>query len=87
MKLIIPVWSSDMFNWKNGRGVADASDFKFSGPIAGRVYDDAIDVGFYVVSARTGVRMMFTEVFDEDGFDGEFRRFESGDYVITILND
>jgi len=88
----VPVYSSDQFSWKGNKGCADASDFgslKERGTvfIGSRCYADANDVGFYVVSARTGARMLFTYVFDEDGYDGEFQVYSSGDVFITIFND
>jgi hypothetical protein len=93
MKLAIPVYSSDQFTWKGNRGCADASDFGSLAKhgrelfIGGRVFDDACDVGFYVVSTRSGARMLFTYVSDEDGYDGELQVYSSGDFFITIFND
>jgi hypothetical protein len=93
MKLEIPIYSSDMFSWENGCGVAERSDFtalagKF-GPLYSRVYDDACDVGFNVESERTGKLMTFFPVWDEDGYDGEMEVFTDQDrkFTITILND
>jgi hypothetical protein len=92
MKLNIPTYSSDMFTWNKNRAVADASDFgslkeRGTNWIGSRLYDDACDIGFYVVSAKTGVKMLFTYVHDEDGYDGELQVYSSGDYKITIFND
>ena len=91
MKLQVPVYSSDMFTWKGNRGCAEASDFgsleKKGYFIGARCYDDACDIGFYVVSARTGAKMLFTYVHDEDGYDGELQVYSSGDFTITIFND
>lgn len=55
--------------------------------IGSRCYDDACDLGFYVVSARTGVKMLFTYVHDEDGYDGEFQVYSSGDIKVVVVND
>jgi hypothetical protein len=82
MKLTIPVYSSDRFTWKGKQGCADASDFG-NAPVAEQVYDDACDVGFYVVSAKTGVRMLFTFANDKAGT----WVFSSGDFTILIFND
>jgi hypothetical protein len=61
--------SSSQFNYHPGENLltADASDL---GTIGGRVYDDACDVGFTVVSARTGAARIFVmarEAFDREG--------------------
>ena len=93
----IPVYSSDQFTWKNGRGVTDASDLL--GPLnrpgggysvwaGARLWKDACDMGFYVVSARTGVKMLFTYVHDEDGYDGEIQVYVNDEnHRITVIND
>ena len=87
----IPVYSSDMFDWKNGNASAEASDFgplREIGPFIGRpINGNKRNIGFYVLSARTGVKMLFTYVFDEDGYDGELQVYSSGDHTITIVND
>lgn len=93
----IPVYTSDQFTWKNGRGVTDASDLLgplkrpgggYSVRAGARLWKDACDMGFYVVSARTGgVKMLFTYVHDEDGYDGEIQVYSSGDFTITVVND
>jgi hypothetical protein len=85
----IPVYSSDEFTWKNNRGVAYASDLVGPGKswAGSQVWNDAADMGFYVLSARTGVKMLFTYVSDEDGYDGEIQVYSSGDFVITVIND
>lgn len=92
----IPVYSSDEFTWKNGRGITDASDLV--GPLnrpgggysvwaGARIWNDAIDMGFYVVSTRTGVKQLFTYVHDEDGYDGEIQVYTDGEHTITVVND
>jgi hypothetical protein len=85
----IPVYSSDEFTWKNNRGVTYASDLlgRIKGWSGSKVWNDAADIGFYVVSTKTGAKMLFTYVFDEDGYDGEMEVYSSGDFVITVLND
>lgn len=63
------------------------SDFGKS-RICGRVYEDACDVGFNVVSPRTGVTMLFIFATCEEK-DGDLLAdiYKSGDFTITLLND
>lgn len=90
---IIPVYTSDEFSWKNGHGITDASDL--IGPLStsarwagSRVWNDSFDIGFYVVSCRTGVKMLFTYVHDDDCYDGEYQVYANdADHRITIMND
>ena len=94
----IPVYTSDEFTWKNGRGVAEASSLV--GPLnrgdgtvrsvwaGARIWKDACDMGFYVISCRTGTKMLFTYVHDEDGYDGEIQVYiNDKDHRITVIND
>ena len=90
----IPVYTSDQFIWNEGRGIAAASDLIGPLPKVGnlwvgsRLFDGAVDVGFYVVSCRTGVKMLFTHVHDEDGYDGEFQVYANdAEHRITIMNE
>ena len=93
MKLPIATYYSDKFRWKNGRGSADASDFgslasRGTCLLGDRLYDDAVDIGFFVESAKTGHIKLFTYVNNEDGYDGELQVYSSSDgVVITIFND
>ena len=79
--------------------VAEASDL---GPDfkLGRVYDDACDVGFTVVSARTGLEAVFTGGVEHRDSEGEllWEEFEitpesarslgcSPDFRIQLFND
>jgi hypothetical protein len=62
--------SSSQFNYHPGENLltAEASDLRDLRQ--GRVYDDACDVGFTVVSARTGAARIFVmarEEFDREG--------------------
>jgi hypothetical protein len=57
----------------------------------GRVYDDACDVGFTMVSARTGRQVVF--VLAEEKRDGEgdtllweYRSID-GEFTATVFND
>lgn len=87
MKLRIPLHSSDMFSWDGKHGCANASDFGGK-PIADRVYDDACDVGFDVVSVNTNKVLLFTYLREErDKGNTLFDDFTSGDLTITIYNN
>jgi hypothetical protein len=70
MLLSPPSIDGNMFSWKNGSGCAEASDFGPEGLPWGRVYDDACDVGFTVVSNKSGKCVVFalnhTEINDGD---------------------
>lgn len=67
-----PPVSTDRFTYlpADGLFVIEASDL---GPDfrLGRVYDDACDVGFTLVSARTGDRRVFTSVGERRDDDGD----------------
>lgn len=86
----VPVHQGSMFVWTGKHGAADISDFR--SPVSGRLYADACDVGFYVVSGRTGDRVLFTQIGGpgEDN-DGEAMSYEyespGGGIRITIFND
>jgi len=56
----VPVHDGNAFNWTGKCGVADASDFKGGGDLAGRLYADAADCGFYV-SSPSGRKVLFSE--------------------------
>lgn len=80
-----PVYCSTNFSWKGKHGSAEASDLNTV------VFDESFfpngASGFFVVSKKTGVKMFFAEVVDEDGYDGEMCVYSSGDIFITIFND
>ena len=80
-----PVYCSTNFNWTGKRGGAEASDLS---PV---VFDESFfpngASGFFVISKKTKVKLFFTEVVDEDGYDGEMNVYSSGDIFITIFND
>jgi hypothetical protein len=79
----VPVHCSSKFTWHKRTGSAELSDFE-SPRVASLVYDDAADVGFFVVSQKTGTKKLFTLLErTEDGW-----RFESEDgLVVKIFND
>jgi hypothetical protein len=83
----IPLFSSDLFGWKNGRGVAERSGMPKEPQMIIRPSGDKSH--FAVISMRTGAVLAFYPVYDEDAYDGEFQRYEDafGRFVITIFND
>jgi hypothetical protein len=63
----IPCIRSSLITWKDGRGCTEASDIRI--PIFNRIYDDACDAGFCVISDRTGKIMVFchSTTHEDDG--------------------
>jgi hypothetical protein len=60
--------SSDRFSWKDGHGLADASEI--GAESIGLIWNDKIDVGFYIRSEKTGKEKIFylkSVQRDEDG--------------------
>ena len=86
--LPIPVYSSDQFSWFRNKGAADASDLECGGSqnVASQVYSDACDIGFYIVSAKTGAKVLFCAT-GIDGLLSDSMEFSSGDYSVTVFND
>lgn len=92
-------YSSNMFSWHPADKEFSAfeSDFgalRDGGIRLGRVYDDACDVGFTMVSERTGNKVVFAEWGAHKNLDGdishwEFRAVTPGhkDLVAFIWND
>ena len=74
------VLNSDNIQWKGKRGVTYVSNhhqFNYSN----------IPHYLYIKSSKTGMVKEFEQEFDEDGFDGEFWRFNSDDGItVTIMN-
>jgi hypothetical protein len=84
-----PCHSSKMFTWTGKTGVADLSDFNGLS-LWRHIYDDAADIGFEVVSSKTGVKLLFS--FESDELDAEgdlvaLHFINQHGYKITILND
>lgn len=56
-----------------------------------RVYDDAVDEGFTMVSARTGKEIVFVVEHIEFDPEGDLRwwtlRSLTGDFIATVFND
>lgn len=80
-----PVYPSNQFKWKNGRGFANLSELH---PI------DHINTGvrgIYILSSKTGATVFCSEVHDEDGYDGEMMVYRAevdhrDDVFVTIMN-
>lgn len=75
-------------------GVAEASELDHGGRVwMSRVWDDACDVGFWMLSARTEQRVLFVYVQDERNEGGELvaQKFESYGHepklTVTVFND
>ena len=73
------VLMSHNLTWKGKSGVTCLTDHHCINTIP--------DV-LYIKSSKTGVVKEFYQIHDEDGFDGEFWKYESDDGItVTILND
>ena len=88
-----PSISTESFTFSDRRFVAEASDL---GPDfrLGRVFDDACDEGFTLVSHRTGKDVVFAHHEDKVDLDGDlavsiFKGVTPGftDLEVHILND
>ena len=94
MKNTLPnvlVYDGSLFTWKReGAGIADVSDLSSGVPWA-RVFKDAADVGFYVVSHKTGAKKLFTlnQVVREEESEIIAWVFLSEDEAVrlTVFND
>ena len=62
--------SSSKFTFKNNTFIALASDFG-RGVHLGRVYDDACDEGFTIISEKTGEGAVFAFHKDEEDVEGD----------------
>lgn len=78
------IYSSANFTWKGKRGSVEASELDGSEV---RYDYRALGRGFFVRSVKTGTELFFTDVPDEDGYDGECAVYNNGDIYITIFND
>lgn len=81
-----PVFSSDSFTWKGKKGSAERSSCSFTG-LRNANSPWETRAGFFVRSTKTDEVLFFTEVVDEDGYDGEMMVYSNGDLFITIFND
>lgn len=84
----VPVHAGSKFLWSGRLGAAEVSDFN-AATLAGRLYADACDVGFYVESPRTGKRVLFSEE-DVERREGEivsWRYSSEEGFRIIVWND
>lgn len=65
--------SSDRFLYKDFVFTAEASDLNDIS--MGRVYDDACDIGFTIISQRTGRAAVFVKVGEAKDREGEVSAF------------
>jgi hypothetical protein len=90
MKLsLIPILSSS-FTWTKNCGVAEHSDLgDFN--LMQRIYDDACDLGFSVISTKTSQETLFLYSNDVYSKEGELQvtifTSSCGKFEIHILND
>jgi hypothetical protein len=91
----IPVHDGKLFTWHRNQfsGTTEASTL--GGQMSRRVWDDAVDVGFYVTSPRTGRKVLFTLIsvnHDAGGLGGEITSWTYKSHgfnttmTITIFN-
>ena len=68
-------YNGDQFTWNGIIGVVDASELCDGGnlEVDARVYDDACDTGFWVVSHKTARKILFTFYCDSIDRDGDLR--------------
>lgn len=58
----IPVHFGHRFNWTGNHGVSFESDLSLDNAfgVFGRIFTDAADLGFFIVSHKTGKKVLFT---------------------------
>jgi len=90
--------AASCFAWDFASGIVDASDLGFTAgklPFA-QVYDDAADLGFYIYSAKSDRRLLFTLLTELRDGEGELSGWRFAHYAraervpmftVTILND
>lgn len=96
----LPVHDGSKFTWHGETGCVDASDLALActrQSMCSRVWDDACDVGFWVLSPKTGKKVLFTFEAEAKSPDGEtmswlFRAYDPtanmvSNITITIYND
>lgn len=85
--LNVPVHPYSKFTWAGPNATAEVSDFNPAN-LAGRLYADACDVGFYVQGNRR--KMLFTEASVERNGENEVVAwcYESAEgFKIKVFND
>jgi hypothetical protein len=83
----VPVHAYAKFTWAGPNGSAEVSDFN-PATLAGRLYGDAVDVGFFVQGNRR--KMLFSEASVDRDAEGEVTawNYESPEgFKIKIFND
>jgi hypothetical protein len=93
--LVVPEHKASQFAWKGTTGCAEVSELTDGGShgFEGRIYADACDIGFTVVSDRTGRRITFALVSTERDADNDVAMWKyrgigrDSDFVIIVFND
>lgn len=63
------------FDSKSRKFIAEHSDVKLFNPST-RIYDDACDVGFFMISKKTGAKVLFFENGVEKNSENEIEAFK-----------
>lgn len=86
--MTVPTHDGSLFTWSGNSGVIDRSDI--SGPLMSIVWSDSCDLGFKIVSNRTGAIVLFllSSAPEEDDEDSPMV-FEStcGKFTVSVFND
>jgi len=85
----LPVHDGRLFSWLGKTATAEVSTVALRGH-AGRVWQDSCDVGFYVVSHKTGARKLFVETSARRDGSGDVMSwiYQSNDGItIELFND
>lgn len=84
-----PIHSSKVFTYVPEKKIFVVEASSIRGPVAGQIYQDACDYGFWIESSRTGKRILLS--FDSyDKCDGEVvgSRYSSDEgYHALVIND
>lgn len=90
MKLLpnIPTFFASMFTWNGNTGSAEMSDF--GGMLDGRLYEDAVDTGFFIFSSKSVSKKLF--IFQRHTYQADELQssiFVSYDnlFTIEVFND
>jgi hypothetical protein len=87
----VPVYDGKLFSWSKSTGTTEASTLSPNLYPWGRLERDALDVGFYVRSHKTGVTKLFVlvdcEVEGTEVTSWTLTPADSSDVKITVLND
>lgn len=86
MKRSIDIFNARGLEWKKNHAVIDGSTLSGHWIETREVSTDSHAIGMY--SDRTNVILYFYPVFDEDGFDGEFKVYKTdgGKFTVTVWN-